>query len=181
MSTEKRKYRKPRKTKYFSQLNYGKIQFNKEGLKLINEWASDGCSISEIAQFFGFSKNTLQQKMKPDSTHEHHKFDPELYEAYNDGRRDYLLHLRRSQKDLAGTSAQMAIHLGKHELEQTDKPVQHEHTHKVVGTLPDYNATPEAWRRQFAPSGVQAITDSSIVDVEPVAVEVRDELFDEED
>ena len=52
----------------------------------------------------------------------------------------------------------MAIHLGKHYLEQKD--VQHVEINKrvqIVGTLPDYGQTAEDWARQFAPTPLQQV------------------------
>ena len=111
-----------------------------------------GCSLKEIASVIGISARTLQAKNNADEGDR--RYDRAFSRAYNAGRSRYLMHIRKSQKDLAEVNASMAIHLGKHELGQHDKPQEHVHTHRVVGTMPDYDATSEQWRkRQFAPSG----------------------------
>ena len=141
---------------------------------MVQELAMEGASIAEIARYLRVTPRFLQRMHNPDDS----KFDPDFSDAYDDGRHEYILSLRRNQKGLSETNAQMAIHLGKHYLEQDDKPVEHNHMHRVVGTLPDYNASSEEWARQFAPSALQQHSKPISIDVEDAEV-ITSELTNE--
>jgi len=45
--------------------------------------------------------------------------------------------------------------------------------HQVVGTMPDYEASSDQWRRQFAPETMQPMRAIDVEDAEVVTVEVR--------
>ena len=65
----------------------------------------------------------------------------------------------------------MAIHLGKHYLEgQEDKPQEHNHTIRVVGTLPDYSASSAEWSKQFAPDTVQQLAQPKVINADDIEV-----------
>jgi len=150
----------------------GGYEFTEVGLETVTEMAAEGASIAEIARYLRVTPRFLQRMHNPDDS----KFDINFSDAYDDGRHEYILSLRRNQKVLSESNAQMAIHLGKHYLEQDDKPVEHNHLHRVVGTLPDYNATSEEWARQFAPSALQhkKPIELDVEDAEVVVAELTD-------
>jgi hypothetical protein len=86
------------------------------------------CTLAEAASFFKCSKRTVQRYLE----------QPELKEAWAQGRRFGRLSLRRIQwRHANGTGAsavQMTIHLSKHWLGETDK-VLNEHTGKGGGPI----------------------------------------------
>lgn len=140
-------------------------KLKKAGYDLVYNHARIGGSVKEVAGVLGVNVRTAQQWT---TTPER---NPEFYEAYNSGRWEFSKELRESQVELAKVNSQMAIHLGKHFLGQDDKPQEVHHLHRVVGTLPDYDATSADWQRKFAPDPVvdggklieQEIEDAEVV------------------
>src|SRR5690606_33944194 len=83
------------------------------------------CTLYEAAAFFNIPGSKFSQIMK--------KF-PEVQEAWDRGREAGKTSLRRKQWRLAGSSASMAIHLGKNILSQKDA-VSHEHSGPEGGPI----------------------------------------------
>ena len=142
-----------------------KTKFTSEELRLIEEHASIGGTVTEIAGRLGINARTAQDWTNSATA------NPAFHKAWHAGRWRFVTELRKSQFELATMNSQMAIHLGKHYLGQDDKPQEVHHLHRVVGTLPDYDATSADWQRKFAPDPVidggklieQEIEDAEIV------------------
>jgi hypothetical protein len=131
----------------------GAWEISELGLAQIRELAAIGSREKEIARYLQIGEKTFREWVDVD--HKRHRED--VIEAYEDGSSEFEQRLLRAQANLMETNAQMAIHLGKQRLGQKDDPVVHDHRHQIVGTLPDYNQTSDAWRKQFAPDTVQAM------------------------
>ena len=120
------------------------------GMDKVVEHASQGGTIRELAKLFGVGASTISHW----HDEEHPNFKPQFAEAWEQGQYNFTATLRESQLELGRVNASMAIHLGKHYLEQNDKPMEHHHLHRVIGTMPDYEQTPEQWAANFAPEPV---------------------------
>lgn len=79
---------------------------------------------AEAAAALGVSVGTFKKVLK----------NKKAQRAWEDGKAKGRLSLRRRQYNLASSNAQMAIHLGKHWLDQNDV-VSHEHTGKDGGPI----------------------------------------------
>ena len=143
-----------------------KIKFTKEELRLIEDHASIGGTVSEIAGRLGINKNTAQKWTESATA------APAFHKAWHAGRWRFVTELRKAQAELAQVNSQMSIHLGKHYLGQDDKPQEVHHLHRVVGTLPDYDATSADWQRKFAPDPV--IDGGKLIEEEIQEAEVID-------
>ncbi len=139
------------------------------GLAHIQEMAAIGCQTTEVCAYLRVNSGWLRRKI--DESHD--EYDPDIADAYAEGRSEYVKRLRTAQQNLADVNAQMAIHLGKQDLNQRDDAVEHRHVHQVVGTMPDYEASSDQWRRQFAPETMQPMRAIDVEDAEVVTVEVR--------
>jgi hypothetical protein len=131
----------------------GEYQFTELGLAHVREMAALGSSPSEIARYLRVSPDYIQKAIDPDSG----RYREDIAEAYDEGASEHVLRLRKHQDALGETNAQMAIHLGKHFLGQKEDTQEINHNIRVVGTLPDYTASADDWKRQFAPSALQAV------------------------
>ena len=136
------------------------------GLAHIQEMAAIGSQPAEIADYLRVGTEWVRRAIDA----EHEQYDPDVADAYSEGRHEYLKRLRQAQQNLADVNAQMAIHLGKQYLDQRDAEVEHRHVHQVFGTMPDYDATSDSWRKQFAPEAMQA---------RPMKIEVEDAEYEE--
>lgn len=134
------------------------LKLTRKGLAEVFGQAALGATPVQIAAHLRVSFDWFRDKIDPD----HQYYDPEVHDAYHEGRSELTTKLRQQQLSLAETNAQMAIHLGKHYLDQHDRPVEHNHKHMVVGTMPDYQQTPETWRQQFAPTALQDLKEAEI-------------------
>ena len=86
---------------------------NRRAVKLseVRRVASLQCTQREAAAFFSMSASKWSKLLKSDDR---------VKAAWEEGRERGKVSLRRKQMDLATTNAQMAIHLGKQYLDQTD-------------------------------------------------------------
>jgi hypothetical protein len=134
------------------------------GLAHIGQMAAIGAKVREIAQYLRVSEKYLRDALDPDSEY----FVPAIDAAFNDGQSEFRKRLLQAQAALAESNAQMAIHLGKQHLDQRENPVEHNHTIRVVGTLPDYGGNADDWKRQFAPSALQAVPAPDVIDAEVI-------------
>lgn len=133
------------------------------GIAQVIELATLGHSPSEIDRYLNVSKGFIKSRIDDDSP----TFDADIAEAFEAGQHEFTNRLRQAQSDLAVTNAQMAIHLGKHHLGQKDDVVEHNHTHRVIGTLPNFtNQSIDDWKREFVPEPVRAISDANVIDAE---------------
>lgn len=151
-------------------------QITQIGLMHVLELSTLGCSVDEISTYLRVPKKKFLSWINEDSA----DFDEHIYNAFNEGDMNFKKRLRLAQANLADVNATMAIHLGKQVLGQTDKKeVEITQTVHVVGTLPDYGATPDQWRKQFGPgTGAAQLpgTAPKVLEViEAESVEVADE------
>jgi len=122
------------------------------GLMHVLELSTLGSSVTEIASYLRITPTWLRKSL--DEEDEEH-FRPNVAEAFHAGQGEFKKRIRIAQANLGDVNPQMAIHLGKHHLGQTDKQeIEVTKTVHIVGTLPDYAQTPEQWRKQFAPEAV---------------------------
>lgn len=141
------------------------------GLDTIEQLASIGSTPGEIARYLGVSAAWMKRAIKEDDDF----YIRSVAHAYEDGQGEFKRRLRRAQVNLSETNAQMAIHLGKQYLDQRDNPVEHNLTISVVGTMPDYDTTSDDWKRQFAPSPMQGVTQQKPTILEAEVVEDGDD------
>jgi hypothetical protein len=89
----------------------------------VTKLAELGCTKKEIAAYFGMHEATLRARMKE---------NPGLEEAVEYGREMGKVSLRRLQmrhaKGEGGPAVNMTIHLSKHLLGQSDRPIEHNST-----------------------------------------------------
>jgi hypothetical protein len=163
----KRKDRKPREG--LVEVFGGTYVLTGLGLVHVQEMAAVGSQYAEIAAYLRVGVDWVRRSV--DDEHDH--YDANVANAYHEGRGEYLRRLRQAQQNLADVNAQMAIHLGKQDLNQRDDAVEHRHVHQVVGTMPDYEASSDQWRRQFAPEALQPMRAIDVEDAEVITVEVR--------
>lgn len=142
------------------------LRLTKQGVAEVYKQAALGANPSQIAAHMRVSVDWFRQHIDPD----HKNYDARTHDAFHQGRSELVTRLRENQLAMSESNAQMAIHLGKHYLDQHDRPVEHTHKHMVVGTMPNYDQTPEDWRKQFAPGPVQQITDEKTIDAEDAEV-----------
>lgn len=153
----------------------GKWTMTDIGLMHVLELSSLGSGITEIADYLRISNDWLHQRLNL----EHEKFDPAIYDVYSQGLGEFKKRLRSAQQTLGDVNAQMAIHLGKHYLGQVEKSqIDITKTIQIVGTLPDYAQTPEAWRAQFGPQQAQRQVDAAsrscnVIDAEVIVDEAE--------
>jgi len=130
-----------------------RYRLNELGLAQVTELASLGAKIPEIAQYLRVSGEWLRQAMDAEGDN----FQQDVLDAFDEGSSEFKRRILQHQAALAETNAQMAIHLGKHHLNQKDDATEVNHNIKIVGTLPDYGNSADDWKRQFAPTPVQAM------------------------
>lgn len=148
-----------------------KIKFTKKQLEEIERHARLGGNATEIAGHLGLNPRTVQfWTTEPDR-------NPEFHKAWHAGKWAFTQELREAQVELSKMNSQMAIHLGKHYLGQDDKPQEVHHLHRVVGTLPDYDATSADWQRKFAPDPV--IDSGKLIEEEIQEAEIIDATVEE--
>lgn len=148
-----------------------KTKFTKEELDLIENHARIGGTVTEIAGRLGINARTATGWTSEPQR------NPAFHKAWHKGRWDFITQLRVAQAELASMNSQMAIHLGKHYLGQDDKPQEVHHLHRVVGTLPDYEATSADWQRKFAPDPV--IDGGTLIEQEVEEAQVVDAAVEE--
>ena len=129
------------------------FQLTAEGVSKVTEHATLGGTMSELATLFGCDSSTLSKWRDKNGQNYNEEFD----RAWAAGEYAFKMGLREAQAQLAAVNASMAIHMGKQYLGQDDKPQEHVHTHRVIGTMPDYDMAPEEWKEKFAPSGIDQI------------------------
>lgn len=140
------------------------------GIAHVQELASLGAQPREIAQYLRVSNEWMRKALDP----ENEDFNQDVADAFDEGSSEFKRRLLGHQAALAETNAQMAIHLGKHHLNQKDDATEINHNIRVVGTLPDYGSSSDDWKRQFAPSALQKVEpprpakSAQVVDVEIV-------------
>lgn len=129
--------------------------------------AKIGCTDKEIAAVLGVNVSTLNNRKKS---------EPEIAAAIEQGREMGKIKLREIQwrhaEGEGGPAVNMAIHLGKHELGQVDKP-----THSTVDVNVEINSSwdrisaklDEMQRRMLTQQ--QPLPQLEIIDVEPERVE----------
>ena len=141
------------------------------GLEVVRELALLHSPEDEIADYLGMPRKVFGRMLDEEDP----IYDPDLHNAITDGLGEFKKRLRRQQIELAENNAVMAKHLGQQYLGQKDKSeVDHNHKHAIIGTLPDYNAQSEDWRRKFAPEGVMKLDEQrriELKDVEDAEVE----------
>jgi len=146
----------------------GGLRLTGKGLAEVLKQAALGASPAQVAAHLRVSAKWFTDRLNVD----HDGFDQSIYCAYCEGRSELATRLRENQLALSETNAAMAIHLGKHYLEQHDRPVEHNHRHMVVGTMPDYEQTPDDWKRQFAPTALQdTIEDNTVMNLNVEKIE----------
>jgi hypothetical protein len=120
-------------------------EFTASAVELISLSAVVGTPINELAALFGRSESWLTARMKERS---------ELQSAYDAADAAGRLELRLAQHDMAQFNAQMAIHLGKTRLRQTEEPAKTEHTVYVVGAQAQFSMSPDEWAKKFMPQDI---------------------------
>lgn len=179
MATRKKPTPRPVNTKYIrvrSRPGPNGYEYvpTKEGIEEAYRHARRGGTVRELARLFRMADRTLMQWCDPNDTMGDEKF----VDAWNNGRYEYLSDLREKQLGLAETNGAVAIHLGKHELEQHDRPQEVNHLHRVVGTLPDYDRTSDDWKKQFAP---QPVVDAGQLIAQEIEEAEYEDVADEDD
>lgn len=124
------------------------------GLATVREMAAIGSDPVEIDNYLMVSKGWLQTRLDEDGP----QFDAAIAEAFEEGISEFKGRIRVAQMNLGEVNASMAIHLGRQFLNQKDGTVEHNHTLRVIGTLPDFkNQSGDDWSRQFAPESTRVI------------------------
>lgn len=145
-------------------------ELTEKGQEKAFEHAQLGGTQAELAGLFGVTQKTIS--LWSDETHKEYK--PEFADAWKRGHYYFVAGVRESQFELSKVNAAMAIHLGKHYLGQNDKPVEHHHLHKVVGTLPDYEQGADDWAKNFAPDAVNQIEEARRIEMDVEEAEIID-------
>lgn len=140
-------------------------RITQHGCMHVLELASLGSSIPEIADFLQVSDVWLYGQIGEDSA------CPDVQAAFAEGKAEFKKRLRVAQVNLGDVNSQMAIWLGKQHLDQKDKQ-EIDITKKVhfIGTMPDYDQSPDDWRHKFMPSAAQR---PRPIDLEAVEAEVE--------
>jgi len=135
------------------------------GLEVVRELALLHSPEDEIADYLGLPRKVFKRMLEEEDP----IYDPDLHDVVTEGLGEFKKRLRRQQIELAENNAVMAKHLGSQYLGQRDKSeVDHNHKHAIIGTLPDYNAQSEDWRRKFAPEGVMKLDEQRRIELEDV-------------
>ena len=135
------------------------------GLEVVKELSLLHSTPDEIADYLGMRRSIFTRMLDENDE----IFDPDAHEAVSEGIAEFKRRLRRNQLELAENNAVMAKHLGQQYLGQKDKSeVDHNHKHAIIGTLPDYNAASEDWKRQFAPGAVRQIQEQRRIEIEDI-------------
>lgn len=130
-----------------------------------------GGTLRELSDLLGVKYETVKQWNAKSSS----AFWPEFNQIWTENLHAYRKELRMNQMLLSQTKAAMAIHLGKNTLDgQEDKPQEHNHTIRVIGTMPDYGATSAEWSKQFAPTTVHQLAQPKVINAEDVEVVERE-------
>jgi hypothetical protein len=121
------------------------LRFTREGISEFVRLLEAGMSIPDCADYFVVDLKFLERLLKSGE---------QLHEAYRHATAKHKLAIREAQLSVARDNAAMAKHLGQHTLGQPEKPVAKDPslTEKVVGGLPDWNASPEDWVAKNKPS-----------------------------
>ena len=145
------------------------------GLEVVRELALLHSPEDEIADYLGVPRKIFARMMDEEDP----IYDPDAHEAIAEGLGEFKKRLRRQQLELAESNAVMAKHLGQQYLGQKDKSeVEHTHKHAVIGTLPNYDASSDDWKRQFAPQGVNKIEEQRRIEADVVDVEGEEVLVE---
>lgn len=119
------------------------------GLEQLKQLAQVGTPKKDMAEFFGVSEDWLSAAIIS---------DPYVRTAYEQGEGDGKLELRQAlhTNALAGDSRVLTF-LGERRLGM-NKTVEHvhDHTHRVIGAVPNYKLSPVEWAEQFAPKQLAA-------------------------
>lgn len=124
-------------------------QLTATGLQQLRELAEVGTPIKRIADFFDVSEDWMRKAIEG---------DPLVRDAYKSANGNGEFEIRRALHThaVAGDSRVLTFVAERRLKMNKEVEVNVNHTHKVIGAVPDYRAPPEQWLERFRPAELAA-------------------------
>ena len=123
----------------------GGVEFTEDGMVTLYDNLRSGATEDEICDYFTIDVDTYR-KLISEGGQCHHIFRRASAEL--------RIQVRRAQLNMAHVNASAAKLVGTHVLGQGNEPPPEDQKKSVVGSMPDFEATPDDWAHQFAPRQV---------------------------